>query len=144
MITALVLTGSFSTSHASDLITAVRNEDEEAVKTYIEGGFNVNFKNALGESPLHYAVIHQNISILTLLLNAGADVNIQDNNGESPLHCLAHHQETHHTTSHDKTIDLLISAGADIYLQDNGGIFPAMTLEKIDTLKTKDCRKELL
>ncbi|WP_346350388.1 ankyrin repeat domain-containing protein [Spiroplasma endosymbiont of Calodromius spilotus] len=52
---------------------------------WIEWGADVNIKNSLDESPLHYAVLQENIAVVELLLDRRADVNIQNDAGESPI-----------------------------------------------------------
>jgi ankyrin repeat protein len=46
----------------------------------------LNSTSSNGFTPLHYCVISNSISCLTLLLNQKVNVNIQDENGDTPLH----------------------------------------------------------
>lgn len=51
---------------------------------------NINAKNGLlGQTILHYAVIHHNMEAVRMLLNIGVDTNLIDRFGRTPLHYVA-------------------------------------------------------
>jgi ankyrin repeat protein len=46
---------------------------------------NINVRNKLQETPLHFAVRSKNIDVIDILLTQGADVTITNNNGETAM-----------------------------------------------------------
>ena len=64
-------------------------EDEDEV-----AGLDVNLKDDIGLTQLHYAAEYNNLALTMFLLENGADVNIQDFSGVSPLHFSANHNHT--------------------------------------------------
>jgi ankyrin repeat protein len=47
---------------------------------------NIDARDGLGNTALHYSAHHDHPSTLVMLLEAGAQVNVQNNAGETPLH----------------------------------------------------------
>lgn len=54
-------------------------------KKFMEKGADVNAKNSLGLTAMHYAAIAGNGMIIALLHKNGADINAADNDGYTPL-----------------------------------------------------------
>ena len=52
--------------------------DIEAVKQHLAAGADVNAKDKIRGTPLHYAAAYGHKKIVELLIAAGADVNLQD------------------------------------------------------------------
>jgi len=97
-----------------DIFNAVRNDDIETVKTYINNGGDVNVKNKYGVTALVLA--RRTVEIAKLLLDAGADVNAKNKWGETPL-----------MWARDAEIaKLLIDAGADVNARDDHGFTALM------------------
>ncbi|OQR90458.1 myosin-like protein [Achlya hypogyna] len=77
--------------HEAPLHLAVQNcEDEgfEAVKTavwLIENDADINAKDQLGNTPLHYAVIEERDDLVETLLKKGALTTIRNNSGDTPV-----------------------------------------------------------
>ncbi|EQC38890.1 hypothetical protein SDRG_03848 [Saprolegnia diclina VS20] len=77
--------------HEAPLHLAVQNsEDEgfEAVKTavwLIENDADINAKDTLGNTPLHYAVIQERDDLIESLLKKGALTTIRNNAGDMPV-----------------------------------------------------------
>ncbi|VDK38860.1 unnamed protein product [Gongylonema pulchrum] len=55
----------------------------------IRDAVNVNAQNELGETPLHCAVLRNDLTQIIALLAGNADVDIADNDGNTPLHIAA-------------------------------------------------------
>ena len=67
-----------------------------------------------GNTPLHFAIGHASLSVITELLAAGADINKTTSVGNAPLHLAINR-------SHYAAIVKLLSAGADIHKLDGTG-----------------------
>ncbi|XOB61931.1 ankyrin repeat domain-containing protein [Campylobacterota bacterium DY0563] len=64
---------------------AVRINDLELVKTFINKGVNLNIKDRFGYTPLHLAARFNHFEIAKLLVEKGAEVNTKDKYGDTPL-----------------------------------------------------------
>jgi len=64
------------TTYANNADAAIEVED------LIKGGANINVKDAEGNTPLIWAVIHKNSDVVKLLVKAGADITIKNNVGK--------------------------------------------------------------
>ncbi len=71
------------TPGAITLHEAVRKGDNEQVKLLISNGFDVNAKDIMGQTPLHWT---RSMDMAKVLLVSGADVNAKDDSGNTPLH----------------------------------------------------------
>ena len=57
-----------------------------AVANYlVSKGANVNAKDIIGRTPLHWAVVKRRVDVAKFLVSKGADVNARDNNGQTPI-----------------------------------------------------------
>lgn len=63
--------------------------DEDELKRFILNCGDVNCKDDLGRTMLHYAVLNENLSAVKILLEANARVNEPDNDLRTPMHYLA-------------------------------------------------------
>ena len=71
------------------LMRAVFYEDENSVRTLVEGGASINLANQEGQTALHIAEKEQNPRLSELLLEASANVTLTDELGKTPLHYTA-------------------------------------------------------
>lgn len=81
------------------LFEAVRGGLDQTVKQLIQGGININVRDAQGRTVLWYAVnskvpLPQRNAMLTRLLDQGADVGISDLSGQLILHVAASDSNT--------------------------------------------------
>lgn len=66
-------------------LAAVLN-NAELVQDMLNCGANLNEKDWVGNTPLHYAVIQENKEMISLLIEKGAKVDEQNNLGRTPLY----------------------------------------------------------
>ena len=88
-------------------------DSPEWVQACLEAGADPKARDAVGDTPLHYAIDRGEMAVL--LLAAGADPNARNNRGETPLH------------SYDtgfEVVVLLLEAGADPNARDQDGETP--------------------
>lgn len=84
----------------------------------LRAGADVNTRDIIGMTPLHYAVMSQYFPLCDLLVQAGADINAQDDAGFTPLHVAAFHLE-------DAEYAYLVYHGGDESICNNKGFTPA-------------------
>lgn len=90
---------------------------EDLIKFLIDCGADVNFVDAVGNTPIFYACESENLGYVKLLIDAGANVNHQNNRGDTILH-----NTIKYINEPDKNIlSMLIQAGASIYIKDKNG-----------------------
>ena len=95
---------------------AVIDGNIKAVKQHIAAGTDVNMKNDVGLTPLHFAAGEGHKEVAELLITNGADVNVKQKDGSVPLH-LAVSKEIS---------ELLIAKGADVNVKNNWGATPLL------------------
>ena len=117
-IAAVVLVGCV-TMPPQDLaiFNAVQKGDIKAVKQHLAAGVDVNAKNSVGFTPLHYAAHEGHMEIAELLITNSADVNEKVSGGRTPLHRAA-------SLGHKEIAELLIANGADVNAKEGNGRTP--------------------
>ncbi len=88
-------------------------DSPEWVQACLEAGADPNARDAVGDTPLHYAIDRGEVAVL--LLAAGADPNARNNRGETPLHS---------SDTGFEVVVLLLEAGADPNARDQDGETP--------------------
>ncbi|KIE04361.1 hypothetical protein NF27_II00010, partial [Candidatus Jidaibacter acanthamoeba] len=66
------------------------DSDKKTAKTLIRAGANIDAVDKEGYTPLHFAIMKENIDIIKLLIKKGANVNRIDNTGRTALHILVY------------------------------------------------------
>ena len=113
------------------LIKAIKDGNKKKIKSLLNNGANPKDGDELGYTPLHHAVMSDNVDLNTigLLLNKGADPNDIGKLGHTPLHLEG--------VDLDK-ISFLIDKGADPNIKDLHGDSPlhiALVQENVDLKK---------
>jgi ankyrin repeat protein len=101
----------------TNIHTAAENGEAEEVHSLITDGADINVKNNLDMSPLHYAVLGEHTETTTVLIKQGADINVKNNYGYTPLHYAAQ-------KGHTAIVESLINAGAEKDAKNNYGYTP--------------------
>ena len=81
-IAAVVLVGC---GPSVNIYKAAATKNIEAIKQYLAGGNDVNKKNVVSQTSLHYASASGDKEIIELLIGKDADLNAKDNFGKTPL-----------------------------------------------------------
>jgi ankyrin repeat protein len=93
-IAAVVLVGCGSAEIDRTLIAAIARDDIEVVKQHLAAGTDVNAKNKVGGTPLHFAALEGRKEIVELLITKGAQVNVKSEDGLTPLDRAIKYQRT--------------------------------------------------
>lgn len=106
----------------SDLWTAAKKGDLEAIDRHLRDGADVNEHDlGFGLTPLTIAAIHDQAEAVDLLLRKGADVNARHPDGGTALHAAAFFGRL-------KPVQLLMENGADINARNEEGETPRDSL----------------
>ena len=71
-------------ANVEEFVNAVRDGNVAQIESYLANGENINAKNALGNTALHYAVASDDAEMVKFLLENGADANIANSKGWTP------------------------------------------------------------
>lgn len=82
-------------------------------------GLDLNSKDLKGRTPLHDAVLNENLKLVREFIRLGGDINAEDNNGQSAMHFLV--KEFDEKTGYQEIFDDLIRAGINLDAIDNDG-----------------------
>ena len=110
---------------------AVIDGNIKAVKQHIAAGTDVNMKDDVGLTPLHFATGEGHKEVAELLIGKGADVNMKRKGGWASLHDAA-------WTGQEQLVELLIAKGANVNTENSGGETP------LDWAKDKSETAEIL
>jgi len=107
------------TAKAPDIsiIQAAADGNIEAVKQHLSAGTDVNSKDDIGCTSLHWAVNYNHKEIAELLIEKGAGMNEKNKTGATPLHFASQKDDNEYAK-------LLIEKGADINARNNKGETP--------------------
>eukprot|EP00518_Triparma_eleuthera_P000510 CAMPEP_0182457764 /NCGR_PEP_ID=MMETSP1319-20130603/3256_1 /TAXON_ID=172717 /ORGANISM="Bolidomonas pacifica, Strain RCC208" /LENGTH=351 /DNA_ID=CAMNT_0024656299 /DNA_START=33 /DNA_END=1088 /DNA_ORIENTATION=- len=100
-----------------DIHEAVKKNDLEAVKRFIEAGQNLNATGPDGNYPLGLASCDGLIDIVNELIKGGAEVNKTAGNGAAALHYASFKGQ-------EACVRRLLEAGADVTIAANNGMTP--------------------
>lgn len=93
------------------LYSAKQDLEDLFVEVEEGGGYDINFKDGLGNTALHYAVMNLSPNVMELILEQeGADVDLINKQGQTPLHAAVEIQDSKPRLLITKS---LLEAGAD-------------------------------
>lgn len=109
-------------SNSTDLWSAARTGNLQAIKRYIEEGGNINaLDNGFQLSAMSWGALHGQTEVVQLLIENGVEVNIKNGDGATPLHSAAF-------LGRVDVAKLLLENGADIKARNNDGATPVDVL----------------
>ena len=102
---------------SNEVFVAVQIGNAVELKELLAAGANVNAKDMIDRTPLHWAAIYGYTERTKILLKAGAKVNAKNKIGWTPLHLAAWRGYT-------EVVKILLKAGADVNAMDKDGLTP--------------------
>ena len=112
-------------SYPDDPWRAAARGDLNAVRDFIEDGFQPNTPNEVGYTIIMSAARGSQLEMIQFLLSRGAKAIIADKRGSTPLHC-AVAQTAYKPARQVECVKLLIATGADVNARDESGGTPLM------------------
>ncbi len=83
-----------------------------SVQSQVKSGADLDARDALGRTPLYYAVYYEHLKIAGLLVKNGANVNVKHKANKTPLHLAAE-------LGNIQMVRLLLKAGAKVNALDS-------------------------
>jgi len=113
----------------SRLIAAAKAGEDNLIAEYLTENkkLDVNKRDSLGQTSLHWAAHSGYPTTCELLISFGANPNLQDKLGETPLHKCA-------LRGNVECIPVLISHGADVNIRNEKGMRP-IDLARVEEVK---------
>ena len=106
MLPLLSVASLAATSSDLRLVEAVKNRDQEAVRSLLKEHADVNTSQADGATALHWAAHWDDLETAELLIRAGANVNAANDYGVAPLSLAC-------TNGNAAMVEKLLKAGAN-------------------------------
>ena len=107
----------------SRLTLTTRSHNLKIVRLLLKNKAEIDVKDRLGFTPLHWASMCRNLEIVRLLLKNRAEVNVKDRDGRTPLHC-ASGGGLARGRGHLEIIKLLLKNGANPHITNDNGRTP--------------------
>ena len=96
-------------------------------------GIDINWHDANGETPLHYAAIHNQLETARLILEHGGNLSLTDKHGNTPLWCAAFNARGNY-----ETVTLFLQKGAEANNKNKHGRSPLDFAQQIEDRKLID------
>ena len=132
VVAALCVSAFLDAQTAAPVVTAAEKRDTPAVRELLRQGGDVNAATADGMTALHWAAMHSDVELASMLLYAGANVRATTRlGGYTPLHLASQ-------IGAGAVIDRLVQAGADVATRTSTGatsLMLAASSGKVDAVK---------
>ena len=126
------------------VMSAAQRDDTPALAQLIKAGAPVQYRNKMGQTPLHIAAMWGRTMAVTQLIAAGANINAQNDPqlGEStPLHMSANGRGE--AAKRAEAAKKLVGAGADLRLGNVDGVLPVQMVSEEDAAQVPELLKVL-
>ncbi|HEY0962789.1 MAG TPA: ankyrin repeat domain-containing protein [Pseudomonadales bacterium] len=114
-----------------DLLLAVKAGESNNALVLLDGASDVNLPEADGMTALHYAVLNDDLAVVTALIGAGADIHAASRYGVTPVYLAAQNGSA-------PVLAVLLDAGADpnqLYREGETALMTAARTGDVDTVK---------
>ena len=114
-----------SKSLNDQLLEASTTDDVEKVKSLINLGADIYYKDDTGRTAFMYATYHRHLNVMRYFIELGVDINATDNNGFRALNVIS--------TRYGENIEvvqLLLDAGADVNSRTGNGFTALLNASK--------------
>jgi ankyrin repeat protein len=118
------------------LIDALEKDQTSLVVQLLDRGADIDARNDIGWSPLHFAAFRMSMNLLMILLERGCDVNARDKQGRTPIFVPITRMllPMRNMESLHDTVSFFIFNGADVDATDLEGNTPlALAVERANT-----------
>jgi uncharacterized protein len=125
------MASSQNTDSSRAMLEAAARGDVETLKRLIAAGISLETANAAGETPLHLAVKHNQLSAAVLLIDGGGNINAQAVNKDSPWLLAG-------ALGRTEMLRHMIPKGPDLSLRNRFGgnaLIPACERAHVETVK---------
>ena len=99
------------------LIDAAKDGDIQKVTELIASGADVDDRDGIGASALHWSTTNNHEKVVETLIDSGADVNARDENRTTLLHLAA-------DEGNEVILRALLASGAAVQVKDKDGLTP--------------------
>ncbi|KAF8600850.1 ankyrin [Ceratobasidium sp. AG-I] len=121
-------------SNNERMLAAAKQDNDELILEIFEkeGSFNINFRDGLGNTALHYAAANASLDVLEHILEQDeCDVDLQNRiEGHTPLHLAVRIPDK---DERQAVVESLLDAGADPRVKDKHGQRPIDSVPFTDT-----------
>jgi len=119
VVVPMMLAAAIASAATSDtrLLDALMRQDNQATRTLIKQGADVNARAGDGATPLQWAAHWDDLEIAALLIKAGANVNAADEHGVTPLALACENVS-------ERMVEALLRAGANPNVARASGMTP--------------------
>ncbi len=104
---------------------AARDENVEAIRSWVASGADVNVINTYGSTPLMFAALNWRVAAAAELMRLGAEASTVNEDGENALHFFAQRVDRWFVPSScppvEEMLEALVTAGLDPEARDNRG-----------------------
>jgi ankyrin repeat protein len=114
-----------------ELLLAIKTGESTRALVLLDGAGNVNLPEADGMTALHYAVLNNDVNVVTALVKAGANVHSASRYGVTPIYLAAQNGSA-------AVLAVLLDAGADpnqLYREGETALMTAARTGDYDTVK---------
>jgi ankyrin repeat protein len=123
--TDITFPGSYDTPITLAIRHGVEHKNIQILDLFIKAAADVNFKNAMGDTPLIASIIWKSPEMMRMLIEAGADPNSSNLKMRSPLHAAIIREDIELT-------EYLLDVGVKIDARTMNGDTPLLTAIKFD------------